>query len=160
MVSQVRAQRIADRIREELSEMLINEIADPRLSGISVTEVRVDRELAFANIYVSALEGSERSAEVLQGLRHASGFLRSELAARVKLRTFPRLRFHWDPTFERAERIEKLFEELEQEDQSRQQPETDESANEFEPVDEYDDDEYDVYDEHDEDEEEELNGGR
>lgn len=109
MVSKQRVQRIAERIQEDLSEMLIHEVSDPRLAGISVTDVRVDRELAFADIYVSALEGSERAEEILDGLEHASGFLRSELASRVDLRTFPRLRFHWDPSFERAERIEQLI---------------------------------------------------
>jgi hypothetical protein len=57
LVSQTRLQKINERIREELSEMLIREISDPRLTGISITEVQVDRELAYANIYVSALEG-------------------------------------------------------------------------------------------------------
>jgi ribosome-binding factor A len=109
VVSKYRAQRIADRIREDLSEMLVFQVADPRLSGISITDVRVDRELAYADIYVSAVEGSERSEEILDGLEHAKGFLRSELAKRVDLRTFPRLRFHWDPTFENAERIESLI---------------------------------------------------
>ena len=109
MVSKMRAQRIADRIREELSEILLQEIADPRLVGISITDVTVDRELAFADIYVSALEGTARSQEILEGLAHAKGFLRRELVQRISLRVFPRLRFHWDPTFERAERIEQLF---------------------------------------------------
>jgi len=92
--------------------MLLQEVSDPRLSGISVTDVEVDRELAYANIYVSALEGSSRSQEVLSGLEHAQGFLRRELAQRIELRTFPRLRFHWDPTYERAEKIERLIAEL------------------------------------------------
>lgn len=109
MVSKLRLQRINDRIREELSEMLIREISDPRLGGISVTDVDVDRELAYANIYVSAVEGSERAKEILEGLEHARGFLRHELSQRVDLRTFPQLRFQWDPTFERADRIEQLF---------------------------------------------------
>lgn len=115
MVSKMRLQRIADRLREELSEMLIQDISDPRLSGISITDVKVDRELAFADIYVSAFEGSERSAEVLDGLSHAQGFIRRELAQRLDLRTFPRLRFHWDPTFERAEHIERLIASLQNE---------------------------------------------
>jgi ribosome-binding factor A len=89
--------------------MLIQEISDPRLAGISVTDVRVDRELAYASIYVSALEGSERSKEVLEALEHAQGYLRRELSRRVDLRTFPRLRFLWDATVERAERIEQLI---------------------------------------------------
>lgn len=115
MVSKVRLQRINDRIREELSEMLLQEVSDPRLEGISVTDVKVDRELAYADVYVSALEGSERWRQIHEGLEHAQGFLRHELSQRVELRVFPRLRFRWDPTFERAERIERLIASLHEE---------------------------------------------
>jgi ribosome-binding factor A len=112
MPSGIRLQRIADRIRQELSEMLIREISDPRLQQIFITDVKVDRELAFADVYVSAVEGAQRSQEVLAGLKSASGFLRRALAGRVELRTFPRLRFHWDPTPENADHIEKILSEL------------------------------------------------
>lgn len=109
MVSKMRAQRIADRIREEFSVLLLYDISDPRLVGVSVTDVTVDRELAFANIYVSAVEGSQRSEEIIEGLERAQGFIRRELAQKLDLRTFPKLRFHWDPTAERADHIEVLI---------------------------------------------------
>jgi ribosome-binding factor A len=112
MPSQVRLQRIADRIRQELSEMLIHEISDPRLTHIYVTDVNVDRELAYADIYISAIEGAARSAEIFSGLENASGFIRRILAGRVDLRVFPRLRFHWDPTPENADNIERLLAEI------------------------------------------------
>ncbi|BCY18719.1 MAG: 30S ribosome-binding factor RbfA [Chloroflexi bacterium] len=109
MPSSLRLQRIGDRIRQELSEMVIKEISDPRLEGIFITDVKVDRELAYADIFVSALEGVSRSKEVIHGLDHASGFLRKSLSDRIELRVFPRLRFHWDPTPEKAEHIETLL---------------------------------------------------
>jgi ribosome-binding factor A len=109
MVSQTRAGRIAKRIQELLSEMLIFEVTDPRLQGAYITDVHVDRELAFATVFVSALEGTERQAEILEGFKHAAGFLRSALAQKIELRTFPKLRFTWDPTPEKAERIEKII---------------------------------------------------
>jgi len=112
MPSVVRLQRIADRIRQEISEMLIKEINDPRLHQIFITDAKVDRELAFADIYVSAVEGSVRSSEILEGLEHASGFVRHELSSRIELRTFPRLRFHWDPTPENADHLEQLLADL------------------------------------------------
>lgn len=112
MPSGVRLQRIADRIRQELSEMIIREISDPRLDLIYVTDVKVDRELAFADVFVSAVEGHERSKEILAGLESASGFIRHALAGRVDLRVFPRLRFHWDPTPENADHIEKVLADL------------------------------------------------
>jgi len=110
MPSELRLKRIGDRIQQELSEMLVRaEIRDYRLAGISVTEVKVDRELSYADIYVSAVEGTSRSQEVLTGLESASGFIRKSLSDRVELRAFPRLRFHWDITPERADRIEQLI---------------------------------------------------
>ncbi|MCC6260151.1 MAG: 30S ribosome-binding factor RbfA [Anaerolineales bacterium] len=112
MPSGIRLQRIADRVKQELAEMLIREISDPRLKQIFVTDVKIDRELTVADIYVSAVEGAARSAEILAGLESASGFLRKHLAARVEMRAFPRLRFHWDPTPENADHIEQILAKL------------------------------------------------
>jgi len=112
MPSKTRLERIADRLREELSEMLVRDISDPRLEKIYVTDITVDRELSYADVFVSALEGSTRSQEILKGLESAAGFIRRELARRVELRSFPRLRFHWDPTPENADRIERKLAEL------------------------------------------------
>ncbi|MGB9639751.1 MAG: 30S ribosome-binding factor RbfA [Anaerolineales bacterium] len=120
MVSKIRLERISDRIKEELSELLIKEISDPRLEGVSITDVRVDRELAYADIYVSAVEGKVRSEEILAGLEHAQGFIRYTLSQQIELRIFPRLRFHWDPTPEKAEAIEKIIASLKSQSQERE----------------------------------------
>lgn len=112
MPSGIRLQRIADRVQQELSQMLIHEINDPRLKLIYLTDVKIDRELAYADIFVSAVEGAERSKDVLTGLESASGFIRRTLASRMELRAFPRLRFHWDVTPENADRIEKKLAEI------------------------------------------------
>jgi ribosome-binding factor A len=112
MVSKMRAQRIADRIFEELSILLLMEVSDPRVQDVSITDVSVDRELAYANIYVSSIEGSEAAPTILEGLNHAKGFLRRSLSHRIQLRSFPRLRFYWDPSPERADRIDKMLNEL------------------------------------------------
>jgi ribosome-binding factor A len=127
MPSKLRLQRIGDRIRQEISEMLVmGRIHDPRLAGVSITDVKVDRELAYADIFVSAVEGSQRSAEILAGLESASGFIRHALAERVELRVFPRLRFRWDPTPEKADRIERILASLHEEGQD----ETEENSQE------------------------------
>ena len=109
MVSKMRAQRVAERIHEELSILLLMEVADPRLETVSITDVHVDRELAFANIYISSIEGSEAADEIIGGLEHASGFLRRELAHKIQLRSFPNLRFYWDPTPEHVDNIDQLL---------------------------------------------------
>ncbi len=122
MPSKLRLRRIADRIQRDLSEMLIREISDPRLAGISITDVEVDRELTYADIYVSAVEGLPRSTEVIQALTHAGGYIRHALAERIELRVFPRLRFHWDPTPERADHIERLLASLRKETEEKEKP--------------------------------------
>lgn len=109
MPSKVRLERIEDRIKRDLANLIIQKVSDPRLDGVYVNDVTVDRELAYADIYVSAVEGSERAKDILDGFNHASGFLRHELASQIELRTFPRLRFHWDPTPEHADHIEKVL---------------------------------------------------
>ena len=118
MVSKSRAARIARKIQKELSEILIFEATDPRLAGAYITDVSVDRELAFARIYVSALEGVERQAEILEGFVNATGYLRGLLVRRIELRSFPQLRFNWDPTPENADKIDQLIHKIQQEEQS------------------------------------------
>jgi ribosome-binding factor A len=119
MPTQMRLERISDRIREELAEMAIRELNDPRLEGVTITDVKVDRELAFADIYVSAIEGHVRAKDILAGFEHASGFIRHALAERIDLRVFPRLRFHWDPTPEKADKIEQILHAIHKEEDQR-----------------------------------------
>jgi ribosome-binding factor A len=122
----MRIKRIEDRIQQDLSELLLFKMQDPRLSGVSVTDVRVDRELSYASIYVSSLEGSDQAKEVLDGLESAKGFLRRELSQRAQLRYFPQLRFHWDPTPERADHIEQLLNQIRNEPPLPDQEDNDE----------------------------------
>jgi ribosome-binding factor A len=111
--SPARALRLGERIRTELADVLLRETSDPRLQMVTVTEVRVDREFAVANVFVSAADsGPDHRREILRGLESARGFLRSALAGRIPLRTFPELRFHWDAIPDRAEHIEHIIDSL------------------------------------------------
>lgn len=117
MVSESRTDRIADRIQRELSLLFLQEISDPRLDDVVITSVEVDRELAYADIYISAADGSERKAEIMKALNRASGFIRSQLVLSIShLRSFPQIRFHWDTTPERVERLDQIFAELDEEE--------------------------------------------
>lgn len=104
--------RMQERIQSILSELLLREVADPRLQHITVTEVRLDPELLFANIYINALGDESRQKQVLAGLERAKGFLRREVARRVRLRSAPELIFHWDETLERGERLHQIIAKL------------------------------------------------
>jgi ribosome-binding factor A len=120
LVSKTRLTKIEERMREELSEILLMKSSDPRFKDVTITEVDVDRELAYADIYVCTIEGSTKSQEVINSLEHAHGYLRRELAHRMDLRVFPRLRFHWDPTLEHADKIERLISSIHQIDAGEQ----------------------------------------
>ena len=117
MVSESRTDRIADRIKRELSLLFMQEISDPRLEGVNITAVELDREISHADIYISARNGADRKKDILAALKKASGFIRSQLAVSIShLRTFPQLRFHWDPVPERVDRMDEIFAELDEED--------------------------------------------
>ncbi len=108
----LKQERMADRIREILSELLLFEVSDPALQGLTVTEVVLDRELEYATVYVNALGEEDRAEDVMAGLRRAHGFLRRELASRVRLRRAPELRFRWDETLSRAAHLEAVLDSL------------------------------------------------
>lgn len=112
MPSPLRMKRINDRVKEILSITLLTKIEDPRLTDVYITDVKVDRELDYANVYVSAPQGHEREKEVIEALNHARGFLKYELANEIDLRIMPKLRFFWDLTPERADRIDTLLAQL------------------------------------------------
>jgi ribosome-binding factor A len=108
----IKQNRMEDRVRQILSELLLREVGDPRLQGVTITEVKLDPELMFADVYVNALGDESRSKEVLTGLKRANGFLRREVGRRVKLRNTPELHFHWDETLERGEYMNQIIDSL------------------------------------------------
>ena len=119
MPSSIRLKRIQDQILKVVTEILETKVNDPRIAGVYVTDVTVDRELDYANIYVSSLEGPQRAEEILEGLATASGFIRYSLSQEIDLRVMPKLRFYWDDTPEKADRIESLLAEIKEERESR-----------------------------------------
>ncbi len=120
MPSGIRLKRINDQMLRILTALLESKINDPRVQEAYITDVSVDRELDYANIYVSSLGGHEQAEEILAGLRSASGFLRYNISQEMSLRVMPRLRFHWDDTPEKADRIENLLSQIREERQEDQ----------------------------------------
>ncbi len=106
-----RAIRVADFIRSELAHIVLTKMRDPRISMLSVTDARVSRDLAFADIYVSSLTAADDDArrQFVDVLNRASGFLRSAIAERHRMRTTPKLRFHYDHLIEEGPRLEALI---------------------------------------------------
>lgn len=106
-----RLQRISDMLRRELSVM-IQQLDDPRLTMISVMDVKVSRDLSHAKVYISCLE-EDKVKEMLAVLNHAAGYLRHQLAQTVELRIIPNLRFYFDDALVRSGRIADLLNEEE-----------------------------------------------
>ena len=103
--------RVADHLRERLAEVLRDEMRDPRVEMVSVTDVRVSRDLTSANVYVSSLKVSDVAGqtELVGVLNGAAGFLRSAVARVSTMRTTPRLKFHYDELVEEGPRMGALI---------------------------------------------------
>jgi ribosome-binding factor A len=103
--------RVADFVRDELARIIQREMRDPRVGMISVNEVTVSKDLAFADVYVSSMEAptAKEREELIGVLNKAAGFFRSELAKRHNMRTTPKPRFHYDETIERGPALEALI---------------------------------------------------
>lgn len=113
-----RGRRIADQIQKELASLIQRELKDPRVGMVTINEVKVSRDLAFADVYFTmfADDGAEESAEALD---RASGFLRSALSKVLKIRTTPKLRFHYDHSINEGQRISKAIDDAIADDQKR-----------------------------------------
>jgi ribosome-binding factor A len=112
MKEYARTERIGAELRRELAQVLIRDVKDPRLAGITLQGVEVSRDLAYAKVYFTCFpvdEGSGGQERLLNG--RLAGFLRRRLAKRAPLRTVPRLHFVYDQSIAQGERLSHLIEE-------------------------------------------------
>jgi ribosome-binding factor A len=114
-----RAARIADQLQRDLSSLIRLEVKDPRVSLVTVSSVEVSRDLSHAKVYVTSLAPDRDPESTVEALQHAAGFLRSQLAHTVKLRTVPQLQFVYDSAIERGIRLSHLIDQAVQEDAAR-----------------------------------------
>lgn len=111
-MAKIRTGRVGEQIKKELSQLIQTELKDPRIGFITVTGVDVTNDLSQAKVFLSVLGDDEQKEASLKGLEKASGFLRSELGKRVRLRHVPELIFKFDDSIAYGSRIEKLLNEL------------------------------------------------
>jgi len=121
----IKQERVAHLVHNILSDLLMTEVTDPALQDVTITSVKLDRELEYAQVYVHSLEDRD---VVMAGLQRANGFLRRELAARVRLRKAPVLQFHWDVALEHGERIDSLLDSLHLNSSPEENPEFDDDG--------------------------------
>ncbi|MBX3054014.1 MAG: 30S ribosome-binding factor RbfA [Caldilineaceae bacterium] len=118
-MSTIRQERVTELLFQELSIMLGNEMADPRLSLLSVTRVDVSRDLRTVKVYVTHGDKEVSRRAVLAGLKNAAAFLRGQVAQRCGLRVVPELIFYYDDAPERAARVDELLREIAAEREAR-----------------------------------------
>jgi ribosome-binding factor A len=103
-----RPQKLGDQIQRELSDLVQRELRDPRVGMVTITSVDVSPDLSHAKVFFTILE-QQKLAETSAGLKRSAGFLRSQLAKRIKLYTTPELRFVYDESVERGDRLSRLI---------------------------------------------------
>jgi ribosome-binding factor A len=106
-----RAQRVSDLLREEIAEIVMKKVKDPRLGFLTITGVTITDDLKIAKVYVSILKGEERET-TLDILNSAKGFIRGEIAKRVRMKTIPSLEFRIDESIEHGYRIDRLLKDI------------------------------------------------
>jgi len=104
--------QVAEQIHRELSTLIMFEARDPRLAGITITDVDVTPDLLIAHVYFTMLGSEEEQAAALAGFAHAKGYLRTQVAERIQQRLAPELIFRIDRSGERGERIDHILDQL------------------------------------------------
>jgi len=109
-----RAERVSDQMKQEIADILMRKIKDPRIGFVTVTDVEVADDLRNAKVFVSVL-GADRAA-TLKGLESAAAFIRSELGRRMRMKFVPELLFRYDDSAERGAHIMELLHKIEDRD--------------------------------------------
>ena len=112
-MSNIRANRVAEQMKIEISDIINNKIKDPRIGFLTITDVEVTGDLQQAKVFFTVLGEEEERENTLLGLNKANGFIRSEIGRRIRLRKVPEISFEYDVAFEYGSHIDELLRNLE-----------------------------------------------
>jgi ribosome-binding factor A len=104
--------RIANLIKKEVAEMLIREVKDPRIGMVTITDVKVSKDLRIAHIYYSALGSEKQLQDSAIGLRQATKFIQREIGRRIRMRYTPAIDFQFDHSLEYGSHIDQILQTL------------------------------------------------
>lgn len=107
-----RASRLGETLKEEISQLIREELKDPRIGFVTVTNVEVADDLGHAKVFVSVLGDSQQAKDTLEALNRAAGFVRSEIGKRIRLRHTPEVVFKYDSSIEYGAHIAELINEI------------------------------------------------
>lgn len=112
-------QRITDLVRQHVCDLLEREVNDPRVQGVTVTDVEVTQDTKYATVFYSVIGDDARKAEARDGLRSAAGWVSRELGKRLRTRNSPHVTFKFDASLERGDRMSQLLDEIKAADAAR-----------------------------------------
>lgn len=114
-----RPERVGEEIREELAQLIARDVHDPGVGFVTLTRVKVSPDLQMARVYYTSMGDEKTRRETQRALERATPFLRRHIAARVRLRRVPEIRFEFDKAVEHQDRIEQILLDLEAERRAR-----------------------------------------
>lgn len=114
-MERLRTSRVAEQMKKEIGEIVNQKLKDPRIGFVTITDVQLTNDLQQATVYVSVLGDEEEKTESLAGLQQATGFVRSEVSKRIRLRKVPEITFSFDEAHEYGSRIDEILRELKKE---------------------------------------------
>jgi ribosome-binding factor A len=123
-----RVERIAEQVREEVSQILSTEVADPGVGLVTVTRVKVTPDLSLARVYWTALGDASQRKQTAKALSRAAGYVRRLLSARMTLRRSPEVQFIYDQSVAAQDRVEQILQELKEEQAARETTPTEGAA--------------------------------
>src|SRR5690625_2469821 len=112
MTVNIRANRLSEQIKKEIGEIVNQKLKDPRIGFVTITDVEVTNDLQQAKVFVSILGDEEEKSNSLLGLTKATGFIRTEVGKRIRLRKVPEIMFEYDEALEYGSRIDSILREL------------------------------------------------
>lgn len=118
-MSQLRIEKIQELMKQEISKIVLQELKDPRIGFVTITQVEVTRDLSIAKVYVSIMGNEKQIADCWAGLNSSLGFIRREVGHRIRLRITPELQLVIDKSLDYSEHIQKLLLKIEQEETER-----------------------------------------
>lgn len=112
-----RVNRVAEQMKKELGDIIIQKVKDPRIGFVTVTDVELTGDLQNATIFISVLGSEREKADTLKGLNKAKGFIRTEVGSRIRFRKVPEIEFEFDESIAYGNRIETLLTQVNREEE-------------------------------------------
>jgi ribosome-binding factor A len=111
-----RTDRVADLVRRDIAEVLLREVKDPRVRFVTITDVRLSKDMRNARVFFTTLlQEGQLLEDVQEGLRHAAGFVQRKVGGRLQLRCTPHITFAYDSSFENGARMDKILSGIQEE---------------------------------------------